>query len=150
MGITVKIKRIPDSGGQLPCLPTYGTNGAAAVDLRLFSQQALILDPGCRALAPTGLALELPQGYCALIFARSGLAAMSGVALSNGVGVIDCDYRGEIKVGLINHSDSAYTIAPGDRIAQMMIIPAPHVEFAECAELGGTERAAGGFGSTGR
>ena len=100
---------------------------------------------------PTGLALELPgPGYVALVFARSGLAVRQGIALSNGVGVIDSDYRGEVKVGLINQGGEAYTIQPGERIAQLMIAPVVLARFLPSEELGSTDRGEGGFGSTGR
>ena len=113
--------------------------------------QPLTLEAGQRALVPTGLALELPgPEYVALVFARSGLAVRQGIALSNGVGVIDSDYRGEVKVGLINQGGEAYTIQPGERIAQLMIAPVVLARFLPSEELGSTDRGEGGFGSTGR
>ena len=150
MAQTVKIKRIADANGNLPELPQYASPGAAGCDLRFFSAQPVTLAPGERTLAPTGISIELPQGFAALLFARSGLAVKNGIALSNGVGVIDCDYRGEIKVGLINLSSESYTISPGDRIAQLVFIQSPQLAFLECSEISGTDRDNGGFGSTGK
>lgn len=107
--------------------------------------------PGQRALLPTGFAIELPgPEYVALIFARSSLGARHGVALPNGVGVIDSDYRGEVHVALANHGDEAYVIQPGERVAQMAVVPVAHAVLQEVDELGGTARGEGGFGSTGK
>ena len=132
-------------------LPVDATPGAAAADLCADLAQPLTLEAGQRALVPTGLALELPgPEYVALVFARSGLAVRQGIALSNGVGVIDSDYRGEVKVGLINQGGEAYTIQPGERIAQLMIAPVVLARFLPSEELGSTDRGEGGFGSTGR
>ena len=104
-----------------------------------------------RAVIPTGLAMELPDaGYGAFVFARSGLGIRHGLTLSNGVGVIDSDYRGEISVGLVNLSDKAYTIEPGERIAQLCILPVVQFAAVETEQLGHTGRGSGGFGSTGR
>ena len=106
---------------------------------------------GQRALLPTGFAIELPgPEYVALIFARSSLGARHGVALPNGVGVIDSDYRGEVHVALANHGDEAYVIQPGERVAQMAVVPVAHAVLQEVGELGGTARGEGGFGSTGK
>ncbi|MGN0983843.1 MAG: dUTP diphosphatase, partial [Gemmiger sp.] len=111
----------------------------------------LTLAPLERAMVPTGLAIELPGADCvALVYARSGLAIKRGVTLSNCVGVIDSDYRGEIKVGLINQSDEAYTIQPGERIAQLCIAPVWQAAFQPAETLSDTERGSGGFGSTGK
>ena len=133
-------------------LPTYATEGSAAVDLRaaIKENEALTLAPGQRALVPTGVAIA-PEGkdYVAVVAARSGLSVKHGVCLSNGIGVIDADYRGEILVGLLNTSDTPFDIRRGDRIAQMMFLPVAHADFIEAAALDETERGAGGFGSTG-
>lgn len=131
--------------------PAYATPGAAAADLCALLDAPLTLAPGQRAMVPTGLAIELPGPDCvALIYARSGLAVKHGVTLSNGVGVIDSDYRGELRVGLINQGDAPYTIEPGERIAQLCIAPVYQADFIEAAALSDTGRGAGGFGSTGR
>jgi len=147
----LKIKALsPRIGRDIPA-PHFATAGAAAMDLCACVDEAVTLGAGQRALIPTGIAIALPDpGYVALVFARSGLGIKRGVCLSNGVGVIDSDYRGEIGVGLVNLSDEAYTVQPGDRIAQLMVVPVvqPALSFVE--ELDETERGRGGFGSTGR
>ena len=131
--------------------PAYATPGAAAADLCAVLDAPLTLEPGGRAMVPTGLAIELPGPDCvALLYARSGLAVKHGLTLSNCVGVIDSDYRGEVKVGLINQSAEPYTIQPGERIAQMCIAPVWQAAFAEADALSDTARGAGGFGSTGK
>lgn len=131
--------------------PTYATPGAAAADLCAVLDAPLTLQPGQRAMIPTGLAIELPDANCvALLYARSGLAIKHGLTLPNCVGVIDSDYRGEVKVGLINQSAEPYTIQPGERIAQLCIAPVWQAAFVESAQLSGTARGAGGFGSTGK
>lgn len=131
--------------------PAYATPGAAAADLCAVLDAPLTLAPGERAGVPTGLAIELPDAGCvALVYARSGLAIKNGITLSNCVGVIDSDYRGEIRVGLINQSQQSYTIQPGERIAQLCIAPVWQAAFTPAETLGDTQRGAGGFGSTGR
>ena len=111
----------------------------------------VVLKPGQRALIPTGIAIALPDSsYVAYIYARSGLAIKYGITLSNCVGVVDSDYRGEVKVGLVNLSDEDYTVSSGERIAQMVIAPVIIPEINEVDELDETERGAGGFGSTGK
>ncbi len=143
----VKVKCLSETAR----LPVYATPGAAAADLCADLAEPLTLEPGGRALVPTGLALELPgPEYVALVFARSGLAVRSGIALSNGVGVIDSDYRGEVKVGLVNQGGQPYTLQPGERIAQLMIAPVTLARFVPCDRLEDTSRGEGGFGSTGR
>lgn len=131
--------------------PAYATPGAAAADLCAVLDEPLTLAPGQRAMIPTGLAIELPDASCvALVYARSGLAIKHGLTLSNSVGVIDSDYRGEIRVGLVNLGGEAYTIAPGERVAQLCIAPVWQAAFVESAQLSDTARGAGGFGSTGK
>ena len=132
--------------------PSYETGGAAGADLSaaLPEDEPMTLAPGKRGLVPTGVAISLPQGYEAQIRPRSGLAARDGVTLVNAPGTIDADYRGEIKAILINLGDAPVTISRGDRIAQMVIAPAPQAEFVEVETLDATARGAGGFGSTGR
>lgn len=149
--MTIKIKKVSDRVGTAFPTPYFATAGAAAMDLHACVEEPVLLAPGGRAVFPTGIAIELPSADCvALVFARSGLGIRNGICLSNGVGVIDSDYRGEIQVGLVNLSDSAYTVQPGDRIAQLMVTPVfrPDIETAE--ELGNTDRGEKGFGSTGR
>lgn len=131
--------------------PVYATPGAAAADLCALLKAPLTLAPGGRAAVPTGLAIQLPgPQFVALVCARSGLAVKHGVTLSNGVGVIDSDYRGEIRVGLVNLGPEPYTIQPGERIAQLMVLPVARPDLAEAEQLDPTARGAGGFGSTGR
>lgn len=146
MNETLKIKRINPAAE----LPAYATPGSAAMDLRACLSEPVSLKPMERKIIPTGLALELPSaGYVALVFARSGLATKKGIALSNSVGVIDSDYRGEVGVGVINLSDAEYVIENGERIAQLAVVPVCHMAVEEAHALGETERGAGGFGSTG-
>ena len=121
------------------------------MDLLACIDSPVTLAPGARQTVPTGIAIALPSAdYVALVFARSGLGIKQGVCLSNGVGVIDSDYRGEIAVGLVNLSDAPYTVQPGDRIAQLMVTPVVQPRVHLVPELDETERGAGGFGSTGR
>ncbi len=132
--------------------PVYATAGSAAVDLRaaLDEGSEVILDPGARALIPTGLAISPESsGFVAILAGRSGLGVKNGVSLSNGIGVIDSDYRGEIQVGLINHGNEPFVIHRGDRIAQMFFLPVAHAVFLPVSELDETARGAGGFGHTG-
>lgn len=132
-------------------MPRYATAGSAAMDLTAHIGAPLTIQPGERALLPTGIAIALPDcGYVALVFARSSLGVKHGIALSNGVGVIDSDYRGEIKVGLTNSSDTPYTIQPGDRIAQLAVMPVAQANVIAVDELDETARGSGGFGSTGK
>lgn len=131
--------------------PERATAGSAGADLRALLDEPLTVPPGGRVSVPTGIAIGLPSPETVgLVFARSGLAVKHGLALSNGVGVIDSDYTGEIRVGLVNLSDEAYTIQPGERIAQLVIMPVclPRMELTD--SLKETERGSGGFGSTGR
>jgi dUTP pyrophosphatase len=140
----------PKIGHEIPA-PYYASAGAAAMDLHACVDQAVTIPAGGRAVIPTGIAIALPSAdYVALIFARSGLGIKHGIAPSNCVGVIDSDYRGEIKVGLSNSGEADYTVQPGDRIAQMAILPVVQAELEQAEELDETERGAGGFGSTGR
>lgn len=129
--------------------PAYATEGAAAVDLRAAVDMPVTIAPGERALIPTGLAVAIPQGYVGIVAARSGLACKKGIALSNGIGVIDSDYRGEIGVSLHNTSSVPFTVERGERIAQMMFMPVATVSFLPAEELEETARGEGGFGSTG-
>lgn len=142
----VKIQRLPHAEGL--ALPAYESEHAAGMDLR--AAEDAILPPGGRALVATGFAIALPHGFEAQVRPRSGLAAKHGVTVLNTPGTIDADYRGEIKVILINHGAEAFAIKRGDRIAQMIVAPVAHVRLAEAASLSDTARGAGGFGSTGR
>ncbi len=129
----------------------YATNGSAAVDLRAALEGGSVtVAPGGRERIPTGIAISSGRSdVVAVIAGRSGLGAKHGITLSNGIGVIDSDYRGEISVTLTNHSDTPFTVNDGDRIAQMMFLPVMCAEFIAADELDETERGAGGFGSTG-
>ena len=131
-------------------LPAYATLGSSGMDIRAFIENNVTLQPLQRALIPTGLFIELPVGYEAQIRPRSGLAIKHGITCLNSPGTIDADYRGEIKVILINLSNESVTINNGDRIAQMVIQKVEQVELIEVQELNTTERGAGGFGHTGK
>ena len=143
----LKIKKLKENAR----IPKRATEGAAGMDLFACITDAVALAPGQLTVIPTGIAIELPDNTCAaFLYARSGLGVKHGICLSNGVGVIDSDYRGEICVGLCNVSDTPYTIEPGERVAQMVIAPVLTLSVVEVGELGETERGSGGFGSTGR
>ena len=148
MSVAVAIKVLPHGEG-LP-LPAYASAGAAGVDLGAAVDGALVLQPGARALVPTGIALALPAGYEAQVRPRSGLALRHGITVLNSPGTIDCDYRGEVQVILANLGAETVTIRRGERIAQLVVAPVTRVEIARVAELPETTRGAGGFGSTGR
>ena len=129
--------------------PEYKTTGSAGADLRALIRGTLTLAPGERAAVPTGIRIELPAGYEAQVRPRSGLALEKGVTCLNSPGTVDSDYRGELKVILINLSGEEVTIADGDRIAQLVIAPVSRARFKSTSSLGRTERGSGGFGSTG-
>ncbi len=142
----VRIKKVRENA----ILPRYMTPGAAAADLYACPDGEVTLLPGERAPIPTGVAISPERrDTVALIFGRSGLGIRSGVTLANSVGVVDSDYRGEIKVCLINHGEEPVTVCPGDRIAQIMFVPIEFASFVPADTLDGTERGEGGFGSTG-
>ena len=147
----LKIKAVsPKIGGEIP-YPYYASAGAAAMDLHACLDEPVTIAPGELVSIPTGIAIALPSpAYVALVFARSGLGVKHGIALSNGVGVIDSDYRGEIQVGLTNLSRTPYTISPADRIAQLAVVPVVQVNPVPVENLDETERGDKGFGSTGR
>ena len=130
-------------------LPKYKTNGSSGVDLQADIPESIILEPLERYLVPTGLFLEIPQGYEAQVRARSGLAIKSGISLVNVIGTIDSDYRGEIKVILINLGKENFTINRGDRIAQMIFMKIEQAELIQVETINDTERGSGGFGHTG-
>ncbi len=146
----LKVKAIsPMIGNEIP-LPSYATEGSAGLDLRACIDAPITIKKGGRALIPSGIAIELPTDCVALVFARSGLAIKHGLALANGVGVIDSDYRGEIAVGLINQGEEDFVVSPGERIAQLAVMPVLQPKLGLTDTLSDTERGAGGFGSTGR
>lgn len=149
MSLYVEIKPLEHFGDL--ALPSYETVLAAGADLRaaVSADRPMILRPGQRALVPTGFAMALPAGYEAQIRPRSGLAYKHGVTCLNTPGTIDADYRGEVKVLLINHGDEPFTINRGERIAQMVIAPITQPEFSQVEILSETARGEGGFGSTG-
>ncbi len=130
-------------------LPTYGSVQAAGADLYACLEQAVTIQPGETAWIPTGIAMEVPVGCAGLIYARSSMGAKRGLAPANKVGVIDSDYRGEIRVVLLNHSKAAQTVEPGERVAQMVITPVLTPAYEEAEDLSDTSRGQGGFGSTG-
>ena len=146
----LQIQALSEKIGRDIPLPYYATEGAAAVDLHACIDEAVTLPPGGRALLPTGLAAAIPAGHVGLLAVRSSMGIRHGVTLSNGVGVIDSDYRGQVHVGLHNLSGEPYTVQPGDRVAQLMVVPvaAPEIEVVDA--LPETVRGAGGLGSTGR
>jgi dUTP pyrophosphatase len=146
--VKVQILRLPHGAG-LP-LPSYQTAHAAGLDLVAAVEAPVTLAPGERALVPTGIAIALPEGFEAQVRPRSGLAAHDGVTLLNTPGTIDADYRGEIRVILINHGAAPFAVTRGLRIAQMVIAPVAHAALVEVTALDDTARGAGGFGSTGR
>lgn len=146
MAVTeLKVKRLrPDAR-----LPVRSTDGSAGYDLSACTARRIELLPGETAKIPTGVAIEIPPGTVALIFGRSGLGINHGIVPANAVGVIDSDYRGELVVGLINHGGKAYAIEPGERVAQLLLMPVFTPPVVEADSLTDTHRGAGGFGSTG-
>ncbi len=142
----VKIKKLSDTA----VIPTYGSEGAAGADLYSAENGDVSVPRGKTVLIGTGISAEIPEGYVGLVYARSGLATKRGLAPANKVGVIDSDYRGEIKVALYNQSDETQTVLKGERIAQLVVAPYLKAEFSEADDLSETSRGAGGFGSTGR
>ena len=146
---TLNLIRLPNGEGL--DLPAYETRGAAGMDLRaaIDEDKPLVLAPGRRALVPTGFVFEIPEGFEGQVRPRSGLAAKNGVTCLNAPGTVDSDYRGEVKVILINHGDEDFTVTRGMRIAQMVIAPVIQARVAEVSEATETARGAGGFGSTG-
>lgn len=142
----LKMKRLNERA----ILPQRATSGSAGLDLRACIDAPLTIEAGQSAVLPTGLAAELAQNTVGLVFGRSGLGIKHGICPSNAVGVIDSDYRGEIRVGLRNHSDKPFTIQPDERIAQLVVMPVLSPDVEEVSELSDTSRGAGGFGSTGK
>ena len=147
MGVVVKVRRVGERGPPLE-LPRYMTEGAAGLDLR--GDEAVALAPGERRLVPTGIAVEIPEGYEGQVRPRSGLALKHGVGMVNAPGTIDSDYRGEVAVILVNWGREAVALARGERIAQLVIAPVCRAELVLAESLEGSGRGGGGFGSTGR
>ena len=143
--MTVKV--VNRSGG---ALPAYATALSAGIDVRAFLESPVVLKPLERAMIPTGLYLEIPAGYEVQVRPRSGLAAKKGITVLNAPGTIDADYRGEVKVILVNLSDEPFTVENGERIAQLVLARHECIEWESVEELASTERGEGGFGSTGR
>ena len=142
----LKVKKLKDHA----ILPSRATAGSAGADLYACLDSPLILPVGGLRVVPTGIAVEISPGWAGFVFGRSGLGLKHGIAPANAVGVIDSDYRGEIAVGLINHGSEDYIIQPGERIAQLILLPVSLAEIVSVNELSGTERGTGGLGSTGR
>lgn len=142
---TIRVKKLHPAAK----LPTYGSAEAAGADLYACLEETVTVLPGESVFVPTGIAMEVPVGCAGLIYARSGLACKRGLAPANKVGVVDSDYRGQIVVVLHNHGSQPQTIENGERIAQMIITPVWTPPYEEAEELSGSERGAGGFGSTG-
>ena len=143
--MNIKIKKLNEN-----CIiPQYMTDGAAAMDVFSCLEAPVTVQPHQRALIPTGFAVGVPTGYVAILCARSGLAFKNGISLANGIGVIDSDYRGEVKAAILNNSDTPFTVENGMRIAQMMIMPVENCKVEVVDELDSTLRGEGGFGSTG-
>ncbi len=143
--VSVELKRLPHGEG-LP-LPAYATDGAAGMDI--VAAEEVTIDPGARHAVATGLAVAIPKGFEIQVRPRSGLALKHGITVPNTPGTIDSDYRGELKVIMINHGSEPFPIARGDRVAQLVLAPVTQGAWVEVEELDATERGAGGFGSTG-
>lgn len=143
---TIRVKKLRENA----MLPTYGSAEAAGADLYACLEETVFLQPGETAWIPTGIALEVPKGCAGLVYARSSMGAKRGLAPANKVGVIDSDYRGEIRVVLLNHSKQPQSIEHGERVAQFLITPVLTPAYVEVEELSETTRGAGGFGSTGK
>jgi dUTP pyrophosphatase len=144
--VALKVKKLDHAHSE----PTYATSGAAGMDLYAAVETPVHIKPLERFAVPTGLIFEVPEGYEAQVRARSGLAIKHGICLANGIGTIDSDYRGEVKVLIVNLGTNTYTINPGDRIAQVLISPVVKADVMVVNEIEETQRSAGGFGSTGR
>ena len=145
MGVKVNIKKLSERA----VVPTYGSEYSAGADLYACIDGEIGIKPHTTVVVPTGIAIELPQGFAGLIYARSGLATKKGLAPANKVGVVDSDYRGEVKVALHNHSEEVQIVSSGERIAQLVITPYLTAQFVVCDTLSETVRGEGGFGSTG-
>jgi dUTP pyrophosphatase len=146
--VTVKIHRIDKSADGIE-LPGYATEGSAGMDIRAAVNSDVVLEPGELKMIPTGFVIELPQGYEAQIRPRSGLAARHAIGVLNAPGTIDSDYRGEVKILVMNFGKDRFTVRRGDRIAQMIVAPYTRVSWDEVDKLNETDRGSGGFGHTG-
>jgi dUTP pyrophosphatase len=144
--MNIKIKKINPNAKT----PFRATSGSAGADLFAEIEADIIIKPAERKLIPTGLIIEIPDGYGGFVFPRSSLASKHGISLSNCVGVIDSDYRGEVKIPLINHGEEDFAVKPGDRVAQLVVLPVCQAVFVHDDELTETNRGMGGFGSTGK
>lgn len=147
--LRIAVRRLPHAGDDLP-LPRYMSDDAAGVDLCAAVAEPVTIAPGARTLVPTGLAIAIPRGYEGQVRPRSGLALKHGITVLNAPGTIDADYRGEVGVILVNHGQEPFTVARGERIAQLVIAAVVRVEWDGVDELPETSRSAGGFGHTGR
>ena len=143
---SIKVKKLNENA----IIPTYGTEFSAGADLYALPGETVTIEPHKTVMIHTGLAMEIPEGYAGLIFARSGLASKRGLAPANKVGVVDPDYRGEFMVALHNHTDEPREVEGGERIAQLVIVPFIQGSFETVEALSNTERGKGGFGSTGK
>ena len=143
---TIRVKKLSDRA----ILPTYGSAGSAGADLYACLEEPVTIQPGETVWIPTGIALEVPENCAGLVYARSSLGVKRGLAPANKVGVIDSDYRGEIRVVLLNHGKQPQTIDHGERVAQFLITPVVTPVYEEVTELSDTVRGTGGFGSTGK
>lgn len=143
--IKLRIKRLP----HCIAVPTYASAGAAGLDMCAALSTPVTLEPGARMRIPTGVIIEVPEGYEGQVVPRSGLADRAGISLTNCVGTIDSDYRGEVQVLVINHGEHPHIFRPGDRVAQLVLVPIPKVEVVEVDELTESVRGAGGLGSSG-
>ena len=146
----LQIKPLSDKIGTAIPLPYYATAGAAAVDLHACIDEAVVVPAGGEARIPTGIAAAIPEGYVGIMAVRSSMGIRHGITMSNGIGVIDSDYRGPLSVGLYNLRGEDYVVQPGDRIAQLLVVPVACPEIEVVDTLPETERGEGGFGSTGR
>ena len=144
--MNVRVKKLT----QTAQLPVRGSAYAAGYDLYADLEEAVVIAPGETRMIGTGLAMEIPEGYFGAVFARSGLAVKEGLRPANCVGVVDSDYRGELKVALHNDSDQGRSVTPGERIAQLAVLPFLQVDFSQAEQLSETARGQGGFGSTGK
>ena len=148
---TLQVKILNEKIGQSIALPAYSTGGSAGLDLRACIDEGVVLRPGSTELIPTGLAIYIEDpGYAAVILPRSGLGHKHGIVLGNLVGLIDSDYQGELMISAWNRGITEFVIEPGDRIAQLVVLPVQQVKFEVVEEFTNTERGAGGFGSSGR
>tara|TARA_B100000676_G_scaffold258648_1_gene267186 strand:+ start:54 stop:509 length:456 start_codon:yes stop_codon:yes gene_type:complete len=148
---TLQVKILNEKIDQSIALPAYSTGGSAGLDLRACIDEGVVLRPGSTELIPTGLAIYIEDpGYAAVILPRSGLGHKHGIVLGNLVGLIDSDYQGELMISAWNRGDTEFVIEPGDRIAQLVVIPVQQVKFELVEDFTNTERGAGGFGSSGR